>query len=41
MSGLDFLDLVYRYLAVGFFIDLTLITFGVWGFRRMRGRDKP
>lgn len=41
MTGLELLDLVYRYLVGGFFIDLALFTFGVWGFRKMRGRDKP
>ena len=35
MNGLDLLNLVYRYLAIGFFIDLTLFTLGVWAWQRV------
>ena len=36
MSSTDILTLVYQYLAVGFFLDLAVFTFGVWAWRTLR-----
>jgi len=36
VNGLDVLWLVYRLLPVAFFIDLMILTFGVWGWRRWK-----
>ena len=40
MTGLDLLELVNRWLPVAFFLDLTLFTFGLWGFSKLRGRAR-